>query len=329
MIEWEGYRDPRTGLLFRSLYGERRKPPIEWLQGIDCFVVDIPDVGARYYTFAWTAALCFEACAEIGVPFLVLDRPNPIGGTQVQGTMLDPAYRSFVGLHPVPMRHGWTLGELIGHVQRSRVPTADIQWVLAQGWDGVAYHDETGLLWAMPSPNMPSVDTAVVYPGMCLLEGTSLSEGRGTTRPFEIFGAPKIDGWALCDRLNGLGLGGVFFRPIQFQPTFHKHAGKICQGAFIHVTNRAVFDPTLTALAVLGEVLSLFPGSCQWNPPPYEYERKKLPFDILAGNSWLRESLERGASLRDLNERIRAERQHFLDAWSEAAFYTRPTGWPG
>ncbi len=324
MIEWEGYRDPRTGLLFRSLYGEVRKPRREWLEGIDLFVADIPDVGARYYTFGWTLVLCLEAAAECGIECLVLDRPNPIGGVLVQGGVLDPDFKSFVGLRSVPARHGMTIGEVATLGCGLGGPNVEV--VRCENWDGAAFADETGLLWAMPSPNMPSVETAVVYPGMCLLEGTNLSEGRGTTRPFEVFGAPFLDGWELCDSLNASGLEGVFFRPIQFQPTFQKHVGQVCSGAFLHVLDRTSFDPVLTACAVLAATIRRHADSFSWLEPPYEYEFVKKPFDILAGNAWLRPAIEAGEPIARIAERFADERAKFAGRRQECLLYARAAG---
>lgn len=305
MIEWEGYIDERTGLKFYSLYGEWREPSPEMLEGLDELVFDVQDVGARYYTFIWTLALCLKACASAGVKVTVLDRPNPINGVDREGPGHDPAFASFVGLHPLPVRHGMTVGEVARHLRDAYYPTAQLEVIDVEGWDRKLYGDETGLPWAMPSPNMPSVDTAVVYPGQCLLEGTELSEGRGTTRPFEIFGAPFIDGWELADALNAHRLLGVLFRPIQFLPTFQKHAGTVCQGCYMHVTDRRTFRSVESTVTLLHEIIRRWPNDFVWKQPPYEYEYTLMPFDILAGGAWLRESLASGSSLKEIRERIR------------------------
>ncbi len=321
MIEWEGYRDERTGLPFYSLYGERREPTAEWLEGVDELVFDVPDVGARYYTFIWTLALCLKACSKLGIPVTVLDRPNPIGGTQVEGGVLEPEYASFVGLFPLPIRHGMTLGEVARHLKAVHVPEAELQVVEVQGWKREQYADEAGAPWAPPSPNMPTVDTAVVYPGMCLLEGTKLSEGRGTCRPFETFGAPYIDGWRLCEALNGIGLPGVTFRPVAFEPTFNKGVGQLCQGGFLHVTDRRAFPSLIAGVAVLQEVVRLWPDDFEWLEPPYEYEYEKAPIDILAGNGWLRGAIERHEPLDGIAERLRAEAEAFEPQRRAAMIY--------
>ncbi len=299
MIEWEGYRDPRTGLLFHSLYGEHREPTDAMLEGIDELVIDVPDVGSRYYTFIWTVALCLRACGRRGIPVTVLDRPNPISGTAEEGPMLEPEYASFVGLYPLRIRHGLTVGEVARRMKAEHFPEVELDVVECEGWDRSAYLDETAFPWSMPSPNMPTVDTAAVYPGMCLLEGTELSEGRGTTRPFEIFGAPYIDGWRLAEELNRRALPGAIFRPYQFLPTFQKFAGEICQGCFLHVTDRRAFLPFRAGCEVIQAVQKLYPDRFAWLQPPYEYEEKLMPIDILLGNGWMRPMIERGEPLAD------------------------------
>lgn len=321
MIEWEGLPDPRTGLVIHSLYGKHRQPTPGMLSGIDLFVVDIPDVGARYYTFVWSMALCMESCERAGIPVIVLDRPNPIGGDSVQGTVLDSAFNSFVGLFPLPTRHGMTVGEIATYLRQTVFPRIDLEVVKMDGWNRKMDWGQTGLPWAIPSPNMPTVDTAFVYPGMCLLEATTVSEGRGTTRPFEIFGAPGVDGWKLAESLNSLGLEGVHFRPIQFEPTFNKHSKTLCEGCFIHVTDRSAFDSVLAAIAILQEFVRRFPDAWAWKPPPYEYEFEKWPIDILAGNDWLRKSIEELEPLSRIDERMRAERGRFAPARESALLY--------
>ncbi len=324
MVEWEGYVDPRTGVPVHSLYGENREPTDEMLAGADRLVFDVPDVGARVYTFIWTLALCMKACMRLNIPVTVLDRPNPIGGTQVEGTVLDPDFDSFVGLHPLPMRHGMTVGEIALSLQERFYHGCRLDIIQMVGWKAGAYQDESGLPWAMPSPNMPTVDTAVVYPGMCLLEGTRLSEGRGTTRPFEIFGAPYLDGWSLAEGLNEIGLPGVAFRPCQFQPTFQKFHGDVCQGAFIHVSDRRSFKPVLTAVAILQAVIRQRPNEFRWLDPPYEYEHNKKPIDVLAGNDWLAPAIEGLEPLESIEQRFADECAPFLAHREAMLLYLRP-----
>jgi uncharacterized protein YbbC (DUF1343 family) len=316
MIEWEGYADAQTGLPVFSLYGDHRRPTAAMLDGLDVLVVDLQDVGARYYTFVWTLLLCLEACAKQGVAVLVLDRPNPIGGA-VEGNVLDPAYASFVGLAPVPMRHGLTIGELGRWLVDHRGLDVDYATLPVRGWTGKAMHDATGLPWVLPSPNLPTLDSAVVYPGACLLEGTQLSEGRGTTRPFEIVGAPWIDPDALCGALAGHDLPGCVLRPLHFQPTFQKHAGELCGGLQIHVTDRPAFRPVTTFVALLVEAARLWPDRFAWKPPPYEYEVEKLPIDILAGGTALREAVEAGDDPVALTDRWQQEADTFAAATAD------------
>lgn len=283
MIEWQNYEHPRLGIPVYSLYGEHREPIPEMLGGLDALVVDLQDVGARYYTFIWTMYLCLRACQKHGVDVVVLDRPNPINGVTTEGPVLDPNYKSFVGMHPIPVRHGRTIGELATQFRDEAFPECRL-WILPmKDWARAMWFDQTGLPWVMPSPNMPTLDTAAVYAGMCLLEGTNISEGRGTTRPFEIFGAPFIDGEKLCRELNDPGLPGVFFRENYFQPTFHKFAGELCGGAQLHVTDRNSFRPFQTAVEIIKHIRAMYGDRFQWKQPPYEYEREKLPIEVLLG----------------------------------------------
>ena len=283
MIEWRGYRHPRLGIPVHSLYGEHREPTDAMLDGLEVLFIDLVDVGARYYTFIWTMLLCLQAAARRGITVAVADRPNPLNGTETEGRPQREDHLSFVGLHPLPVRHGKTIGELAELFRAERVPDADLVVLPLEGWNRAHYHGETGLPWVMPSPNMPTPETAVVYPGMCLLEGTNLSEGRGTTRPFELFGAPWVDGHRLVSALQALRLPGVHFREAAFEPGFQKHAGQICRGAQLHVTDRGSFRPLRTGLEILRTVRDLYPGQFAWKQPPYEYEEKKLAIEILCG----------------------------------------------
>jgi uncharacterized protein YbbC (DUF1343 family) len=248
-----------------------------------------------------------QACAELGKPVVVLDRPNPITGTLVEGNILSPAFSSFVGLRPLPVRHGMTIGEIALYLKNEYYPYADLHIVRMKGWKRANWFDETGLPWILPSPNMPTPGTALVYPGMCLLEGTLLSEGRGTTRPFEIFGAPFIDPYKLVSMLEKFRLPGVVFRPLFFEPAFQKHAGKLCGGAQIHVLDRKKFRPFKTGVAVLKAVRKLYPAGNIWKEPPYEYETEKMPVDILAGTDRLRTAIDAGEKLDRMEEAWREE----------------------
>jgi uncharacterized protein YbbC (DUF1343 family) len=299
MIETPHTKDPKRGVPIFSLYSETREPTPEMLDLIDVLVIDIQDVGARIYTFIYTMANCLRAAARKGLPVIVCDRPNPIGGA-VEGPMLEPGFESFVGQFPIPMRHGMTVAELARLFNECHGIGADLEVVPMQGWSRSMYWDETALPWVMPSPNMPTLDTAIVYPGTVLFEGTLLSEGRGTTRPFELIGAPWLDGEQLAARMNGLGLEGVHFRPAIFEPTFQKHARTTCGGCQIHITNRQAFAPVKSGVALMRECYALAPGQFQWRPPPYEYEHDKMPIDILAGSAALRAQIEGQVPLEEI-----------------------------
>jgi uncharacterized protein YbbC (DUF1343 family) len=294
-----------------SLYGDHRAPSPEQLEPMDLMICDLQDVGSRYYTFIWTMALAMQACAKAAKRFIVLDRPNPINGVTLEGPILDLNFASFVGLYALPVRHGLTIGEVARWINDTYQIGAELDVVPMKGWRRTMFFAETGVPWVLPSPNMPTEETAWVYPGGCLLEATNLSEGRGTTRPFELTGAPFIDADALAKRLNGDRLPGVFFRPSRFEPTFHKFKGELCGGVQVHVTDRGRFKPFYTYVRLLQQVRDLYPREFAWRPPPYEYELVKMPIDILCGDSQIRETIEAGGSLRALESRWRADGQAF------------------
>jgi uncharacterized protein YbbC (DUF1343 family) len=283
MVEWQTFAHPRLGIPVHSLYGEHREPTAEMLAGLDVLLVDLQDVGARYYTFIWTLYLCMRACEKAGVHLVVLERPNPINGLTTEGPLLDPDYRSFVGLHPIPVRHGKAIGELAQQFRDEAFPNCKLTVLPMKNWKRAMWFDDTSLPWVMPSPNMPTLDTATVYPGMCLLEGTNVSEGRGTTRPFELFGAPWIDAEKFAAELNGVGLAGVYFRQAYFQPTFQKFSGQLCAGAQLHVTDREAFRPFQSAVEIIRRLRREYPNEFQWKQPPYEYAYDHLPIEVLLG----------------------------------------------
>jgi uncharacterized protein YbbC (DUF1343 family) len=283
MIEWEGYKHPRLGIPVHSLYGNTREPTPDMLDGLDVLVVDLQDIGTRYYTFIWTMYFCLKACAREGIPVIVFDRPNPINGVTVEGPLPDSSYYSFVGMHPIPVRHGKTIGELAIIFRNEAIPACEVEVLPMEGWERAMWFDETGLPWVLPSPNMPTLETATVYGGMCLLEATNISEGRGTSRPFELFGAPWIRGEEFASTLNALDLPGVYFREAYFQPTFHKYAGEICAGAQLHVTDRERFLPFQTGVEIIRHTQASYGDSFEWKPPPYEYEYERLPIEVLIG----------------------------------------------
>jgi uncharacterized protein YbbC (DUF1343 family) len=292
MIESPHQRDARRRVPVYSLYSETREPTAEMLAGLDALVIDLQDVGARIYTFVYTMANCLKAAARHGVPVIVCDRPNPIGGVAVEGPVLEAGYESFVGLFRIPMRHGMTIGELARLFNTEFGIGAELRVEPMAGWQRRMYWDETDVPWIIPSPNMPALDTAIVYPGAVLFEGTQLSEGRGTTRPFEILGAPWIDAEPFAARLNAQRVEGAWFRPLVFEPTFHKHAHQACGGCQIHVTDRERFRPVLAGVAVMGEFYRSDPSRFAWRQPPYEYVHDRMPIDILAGSDRLRLAIE-------------------------------------
>jgi len=302
MIEWQSFRDKRTGLPAYSLYGETRKPTPEMLADVDVLVFDIQDVGTRVYTFVYTMALAMEAARECGKRFVVLDRPNPINGVQIEGSILEPEFQSFVGMFPIPMRHGMTIGELALMFNREFAIGCDVEVVRLEDWNRHMWFEDTDLPWVMPSPNIPTVDTAVVYPGSVIIEGTNISEGRGTTRPFEIIGAPFIDPNELSAALTNSNLPGAIFRSIHFQPTFHKFAGELCGGVQIHVTDRNAFKPVITGVAIISAIRGLYSDHFKWKEPPYEYVFDRLPFDVINGGSRLREQIESNVASSDIEE---------------------------
>jgi uncharacterized protein YbbC (DUF1343 family) len=312
MVESEFYRDPDTGLPVHSLYGATRRPTEEMLADIDVLVYDLQDVGTRVYTFINTMAYCMEACAQYGKRMLVLDRPNPINGFQVEGNRLQTEFSSFVGLYPIPMRHGMTVGELAMFFNSEFGIGCDLAVAPMEGWERAMWHDQTGLPWVQPSPNIPTLSSATVYPGMVLLEGTKMSEGRGTTRPFEFIGAPYIKARSYAEYLNSLGLAGVYFRPAYFEPVFQKWAGVMCGGVQVHVTDRNVFEPYLTGISVIAAARKLYPDSFAWRKPPYEYECEKMPIDLLCGSHEIPQLIESGVEPEAICQAWAGDVRNFL-----------------
>ena len=316
MIESSHGVDGRLGIPVYSLYSETRSPTAAMLEQIDTLVVDLQDVGTRVYTFEWTTALALEACAAAGKAVVVLDRPNPLGGQVMEGNLIQPGYESFVGLYPVPMRHGLTLGEMARLVnarlgERPGSPRCDLTVIPMDGWRRRMRFDDTGLPWVIPSPNMPTPETAGVYPGQVLLEGTNVSEGRGTTRPGEGWGAPGLDTAALRARVARRRLPGCALRDHDFQPTFHKWQGEVCRGFQLHVTDADRYLPYLTTLALLQDVVALHRDRFAWKQPPYEYVTDRLPIDVLTGDPVVRDAIESGADLRALAATWRSAIQRF------------------
>jgi uncharacterized protein YbbC (DUF1343 family) len=298
MVESPHGRD-HQGRPIYSLYGETRRPTPAMLAGLDALLVDLTDVGTRVYTFAHTLSHCLEEAETAGLEVIVLDRPNPLGGQDMEGHILEDACRSFVGLHPLPMRHGLTLGELALFINRRLPRPAPLTIIPCENWRRSQYFPETGLPWIMPSPNLPTFESAWVYPGQVIWEGLSVSEGRGTTRPFNLVGAPFIDSRALADRFKKLNLPGLAFRPVSFQPTFNKWAGQFCQGLELFPLDKS-FQPYLTGLSLLQILLELYPDSLKPTEPPYEYEYQRRPLDLILGRTDLYARLAAGATAEEL-----------------------------
>ena len=311
MIETPHGEDRRRRVPVFSLYSDTREPTAEMLDGLDALVVDLQDVGTRVYTYIYTMANCMRAAARRSLPVIVCDRPNPIGGDAVEGACLQEPWSSFVGQFPIPMRHGMTIGELARLFNDAFGIGARLEVVVLDGWRRSMYFDETGLPWIIPSPNLPTLDSAIVYPGAVLVEGTKLSEGRGTTRPFEMIGAPWIDGERLAAAMNARGLPGVHFRPVFFEPTFQKHARQSCGGCQIHVLDRLAFQPLRAAVELIDEFRREDAARFAWREPPYEYEHYKEPIDILYGSDRLRRTLDEGGSVAALVESWRPDEERF------------------
>jgi uncharacterized protein YbbC (DUF1343 family) len=300
MIETPHAKDAQRRLPIYSLYSETREPTAEMLRDVDVLVIDLQDVGTRVYTYIYTMANCMRAAAKHGVRVVVCDRPNPVGGTAIEGATLRPEYTSFVGQFPIPLRHGLTIGELARLFNDEFGIGAALDVVPLDGWRRWMYFDETALPWVMPSPNLPTLDSTIVYPGAVLFEGTMLSEGRGTTRPFELVGAPWLDGDRLAQAMNARGLPGVHFRPAFFEPTFQKHARETCGGCQIHVLDRTRFEPVRAAVELIAECRAQNPSRFAWREPPYEYEHQKAPIDILFGSDRLRLTIDAGTAAETL-----------------------------
>jgi len=303
MIESAHRSDPTLGLPIFSLYGDTRIPTEEMLAPIDILLVDLQDVGTRVYTFIYTLSYCMEACARLDKKVIVLDRPNPIGGVLIEGNCLGSEYRSFVGRYPIPMRHGLTIGEIARLFNEDFGIGCDLSVIPMLGWSRAMRFEETGLPWVAPSPNLPTPRSVLVYPGQVIWEGTNVSEGRGTTQPFELFGAPYLDPEAVLEQMTAADLEGVVLRPVEFEPTAQKWAGHRCRGFQLHVSDPAAYRPYRTSLRLLQIIGALYPNDFRWKQPPYEYEYEKRPIDLILGDRQLRRMLGEGVSFADLEKR--------------------------
>ncbi len=312
MIETDHAIDKRTGLPVYSLYSETREPTEKMLADVDVLVFDMQDVGCRIYTFVYTMANCMMAARKFGKRVIVCDRPNPITGSMVSGNVLESDFASFVGLFPIPTRHGMTPGELAKLFNNHFNINCELEVITMDGWRRELWLDETDTPWVLPSPNMPTIDSATVFPGTVHFEGTQMSEGRGTTRPFELIGAPYIDPDAYADVLNSLGLDGIYFRACVFQPTFQKHGKVSCGGVQLHVIDRTIFEPVSTGIAMTKTAYDMYADNFKWKEPPYEYVYDKNPFDVISGTDKIRKAFENGTSLDSLLSTWEEPLQDFL-----------------
>lgn len=322
MIETGHAVDKATGVPVFSLYSETREPTEEMLKDVDVLVFDLQDVGCRIYTFIYTLANCMRVAGKLGKKVIVCDRPNPISGEYIEGNILEIEYASFVGQFPIATRHGMTVGELARMFHEAFSVSCDIEIVNMRDWERRFWLDDTDAPWVMPSPNMPTLDTAIVFPGTVHLEGTQVSEGRGTTRPFEIVGAPYVDSDKLARTLSNMNLPGAFFRPCGFRPTFQKHAEMFCGGVQIHVTDRTSFRSVITGVAIVKAIYELYGDEFRWKVPPYEYVFDKNPFDVISGSSALRRQIENGASIEQIEESWTGPLQEFMKLRQEYLVYS-------
>lgn len=313
MIETKHSHDKDLDIPLFSLYSETREPLPEMLDLIDILIIDLQDVGSRVYTFASTLLNCLKAAAQSGKKVLVLDRPNPLGGEMVEGNPLRPELFSFVGPFPLPMRHGLTMGELAEIFNKGFSIASDLEIVPMKGWRRTMIWQDTGLKWIMPSPNMPLPETAQVYPGQVIWEGTNLSEGRGTCRPFEIFGAPFLQTSLIKQSLPPEATAGCLLQEILFRPTFHKWGGEICSGFMIHILDHRLYHPYFSTIVLLKAIVELHKGQFAWSSPPYEYEYEKMPVDVILGDSSLKMKIEKGADLLQIKEEWVEELKDFLE----------------
>jgi len=322
MIEWEGEIHPVYNVPVFSLYGETRKPTSGMLEKIDALIIDLQDIGARPYTYIWTMKLCMEACNERGLPVWILDRPNPVAALSYDGPVLKKDFFTFVGGANLPLCHRMTIGEIAIWLKTRYYPGCMLEIVRMENWNRNLMYSQTGLQWILPSPNMPTLQTATVYPGMVLFEALNISEGRGSTVPFELFGAPFLNPYKTLDNLEKRNIPGCRFRLHNFIPTFNKYMGELCQGLQIHITDMKKFMPVSTAAEIIEAIIQTsYPGALIFNDPPYEYEEALTPFDILSGDDQLRKALMSGASLKHERERWRSEIEEFRKEFAEISIY--------
>lgn len=321
MIEWQSAVHPVYKIPLFSLYGEHRKPTPGMLDGIDVLVIDLQDVGARLYTYIWTVKLCMEACTERGIPVVILDRPNPVGRLPFDGPVLKEEFFTFVGGACIPLCHRMTFGEMALWLKEKYYPSCNLEVIWMKNWIRTTLFSETGLPWVLPSPNMPTEKSAIVYPGTVLIEALNISEGRGTTIPFELFGSPAIDAEKLKSNLSKRKIAGCAFRVHNFIPAFHKFTGEYCNGIQIHVTDVNLYKPVETALEIFDAIIETCPGALLFKDPPYEYEHRLMPFDILSGDSGMRKTLYNRKSIGAEKERWKSEIGEFRKEFSRMSAY--------
>ncbi len=319
MIESEHSNETNLGIPVFSLYSETRIPTKDMFDLIDCLIIDLQDVGCRVYTFIYTISFCLEKAAQYNKKVIILDRPNPIGGVAVEGNILEEEYTSFVGRFPIPMRHGMTVGEISSYFNKAFDINCDLEIIKLQGWKRELYYSDTNLDWILPSPNLPTPESCVVYPGQVIFEGTNISEGRGTTIPFEQFGAPYIDSFEIANKVTDK-IKGAYLRPVKFEPVAGKWGKKTCNGFHIHVYDKNIFKPYKTSLILLQEIIRRCKDDFKFKSPPYEYEYKKLPMDLILGSSEIRKKIENMEDIdiieqswqKDLNNFIKTSKEFYL-----------------
>jgi len=321
MVESGHHRDPVTGLPVFSLYADKRQPEPAMFEPFDILLIDLIDVGTRVYTFIWTVIYCLQTAAETGKKVVILDRPNPIGGQLIEGNLLKKEWRSFVGLFETPMRHGMTIGELALLCNKEMRINAEVEVIPVKGWQRRMYFNDCSFPWVFPSPNLPTPASALVYPGQVIWEGTNLSEGRGTTLPFELCGAPYIQPAQILKYLEKTQLPGCVLRPLVFEPTSGKWTGLTCSGFHIHVTDRTSFRPYRTSLALLQALLHLYPDEFAYKQPPYEYEFTRMPIDLILGDQEVRLSLEAGEDISELERSWQVDLAHFAELRTGVLLY--------
>jgi uncharacterized protein YbbC (DUF1343 family) len=312
MIESDDLQDPTLKIPIFSLYGRTRKPTAEMFNRIDVLIVDLLDVGTRVYTFTSTLSYCLEVAAEMKKHVIVLDRPNPINGLQVEGNCLSENFKSFVGRYPIPMRHGLTIGEYALYINDAYGIGCSLEVIKMEGWQRNMYYVDTGLPWVLPSPNLPTLLSAMVYPGQVIWEGTNISEGRGTTLPFEIFGAPFIDLHKILEFMGGSLIPGAVLRPVVFEPTSNKWAGQRCKGFHIHISDPCQYNAYNTSLKFLQAILFHHGKDFEWKSPPYEYEWDKLPFDLIVGDDRIRHRIERFDGINEIQKDWKEDLNNFV-----------------